>query len=261
MAPLTRLASPIGASGLRAVAGANGRYITPGPGLSEAPAGGRVEPRDRMDVAGVGPGPIVGSDNGVTSKGKQKPKIGIGRGDASNINKPKVPAWQDADYNSQMRAIQRALDSYKSRMGLERTQLGGEYAESGRALGEQKDRDLKSMEEDFASRGVINSGVYGTSVGDYNEEWTSQKANLDRQYKNSLDLISQSYQEYLNEVQTQREEARLAAVRRRAQELEANPKKTSSKPKPKTKTSSTSTDQYKPGKKPGKGTSSTSKGR
>lgn len=142
------------------------------------------------------------------------------------VPKPKPkPTWQDADYNSQVAAIDRALELYKANIALQRGQLGTQYAESGREMDDQKVRDLDNMEEDFAARGVVRSGVYGTSVGDYNEEWGNQKASLTRQYNDSLANIVQQYNEYLNEVATQREQARLDAIRRAAQALEENPKK------------------------------------
>lgn len=152
-------------------------------------------------------------------------KLVPGQLPAPAVPKPKTPSWQDADYNSQISAIQRALDLYKSQMGVQRTRAGTQYADSSRDMDQQKVRDSSDMENDFASRGVVTSGVYGTSVGDYNKEWGQQKEGLSKQYKDALADITMNYTSYLNDIKTQKEQARLDAVRRRAQELELNPPK------------------------------------
>lgn len=144
---------------------------------------------------------------------------------APSLTTPKKPAWQDSDYQSQMNAIKRALDLYNSNMGIQRTRAGSQYATSSRDMGQQKTRDLKDMQDDFAARGIVSSGVYGTSVGDYNKEWGQQKDALSKQYKNALSDITTNYTSYVNDVQTQKEQARLDAIRRRAQKLELNPPK------------------------------------
>lgn len=140
-----------------------------------------------------------------------------------------TPTWQDADYNAQAAAIQRALDLYKAQMGVANTRAGTQFAQSDRDMDQQKVRDHSDMENDFAARGVVNSGVYGTSVNDYDQEWNHQKETLSQQYKDALQDINMQYQSYLNSVTDQKEQARLDAVRRAAQAAELNPpKKTTS---------------------------------
>ncbi len=178
---------------------------------------GRPAPKGKIKPAPLAP-------KGSGSTGQKKPKL-VPASQPYKPPAPKKPAWQDADYNSQIAAIERALNLYKAGMTLERTQAGAEYAENARNMDSQKGRDLKDMEEDFAARGIVTSGVYGTSVGDYNTEWGNQRNSLTRQYDDSLADILQAYNVYLNDVATQREQARLDAIRRRAQALEENPSK------------------------------------
>lgn len=184
------------------------------------------KPKKRSDPLFDGPGITAPDPRGpIAPNNSNIPKI-----TPKNIKvvpgKPgKRPAWQDSDYNSQISAIQRALDLYKSNMGVQRTRAGSQYADSSRDMNQQKTRDLSDMENDFASRGIVTSGVYGTSVGDYNQEWGQQKEGLSKQYKDALSDITNNYTSYLNDIQTQKEQARLDAIRRRAQQLELNPPK------------------------------------
>jgi hypothetical protein len=133
--------------------------------------------------------------------------------------KKKKPKYADSEYLSELRAIEKALAAYRSKMGVNRTRAGTQFKISGRDLRQQKDRDLENLKDDFAARGIVLSGVYGDKQGEYNQLWGQQNSELGRQYKDALSDITRNYNEYLQETNTQKEQARLAAIRRRAQKL------------------------------------------
>ena len=137
----------------------------------------------------------------------------------ASSKKKKSPSYADSEYMSEIRALDRELADYRAKMGLSRTRAGTQHSLSSRDLGQQKDRDLDALKNDFAARGIVLSGVYGDKLGEYNTIWGQQSAELDRQYKDALTDISNQYKDYLREVGTQKEQARLAAIRRRAQKL------------------------------------------
>ncbi len=143
---------------------------------------------------------------------KPKAKIDIKR----TTSKPK---WQDSEYLSEIRALERALADFRAKQGIDRTRAGTQYSLSRRDLKQTRGRDLENIAEDFAARGIVRSGVYGGKVGEYNQLSNQQMSELERQYKNSLTDVKGKSRDYLREVQSQREQARLAAIRRRAQKL------------------------------------------
>jgi hypothetical protein len=147
-------------------------------------------------------------DSGTKKKGRNY----------QGIKKPQ-PKYADSEYLAEIRALERELTDYRSKMNLNKSRAGTQHSISGRDLRQQKDRDLKDLMDDFAARGIVLSGVYGGKVGEYNSLWGQQNAELSRQYKDSLTDISNQYKDYLREVGTQKEQARLAAIRRRAQKL------------------------------------------
>ena len=138
---------------------------------------------------------------------------------ATKKKSTKRPAYADSEYLSEVKALERELTDYKAKMGLNRTRAGTQHSLSSRDLRQQKDRDLDELKNDFAARGIVLSGVYGDKLGEYNTLWGQQSSELDRQYKDALTDIQNQYKDYLREVGVQKEQARLAAIRRRAQKL------------------------------------------
>lgn len=155
----------------------------------------------------------------LSPNGGSRPKFPGGGLKPAHPKKPKKPGFSDSEYQSELRAIQKALAAYQSKMGVSRTRAGTQYKISGRDLRQQKGRDLENLKDDFAARGIVLSGVYGDKVGEYNGLWGQQNSELGRQYKDALSDITRNYNEYLQEVNTQKEQAKLAAIRRRAQKL------------------------------------------
>lgn len=144
----------------------------------------------------------------------QKPNWGHG------VYKPKKnPVYADSEYLAEIRAIERALTAYRAKTGLNKTRAGTDYSVANRDLTQQRTRDQSDIKNDFAARGIVTSGVYGTKLGEYNQLWGQQSGDLSRKYKDSLTDITTSLNDYVRDANTQREQARIAAIRRRAQKL------------------------------------------
>lgn len=129
------------------------------------------------------------------------------------------PTYKDSEYLAQVNALNRALNSYKSGMNAQKTRLGTDYSVNTRDLGEQKTRDLSDIENDFAARGVVRSGVYGSRVGDYNKEYNQQVEGLTRSRDRTMQDIGTGYRNFNDEQAQLREQARLTAIKRRASKL------------------------------------------
>lgn len=131
----------------------------------------------------------------------------------------KRPSYADSEYLSEIKALDRELADYRAKMGLSKTRVGTQHQISERDLRQQKERDLDALRNDFAARGIVLSGVYGDKLGEYNTLFGQQQSELERQYKDALTDIQNQYRDYLREIGVQKEQARLAAIRRRSQKL------------------------------------------
>jgi hypothetical protein len=81
----------------------------------------------------------------------------------------------------------------------------------------ERERALEAMKDEFASRGLLTSGLYGEAQGDYNTDWTQQMGTLEQANSAFLaDLLSQQTN-FSREQQLATEAAKQEALRRRAE--------------------------------------------
>lgn len=83
-------------------------------------------------------------------------------------------------------------------------------------LREQRTKDTGDIQSDYASRGLIHSGLYAQKRGDYETEFGKQMSEISRQRSKQYGDISSEHNAFLREQELQKENARLEAIRRRA---------------------------------------------
>lgn len=86
---------------------------------------------------------------------------------------PTDAEWQagDTSYQAQLAALQKALDDYKAQDGQARTAYETDYGVNTANLARAKAEGLAGQENDFASRGMINSGLFGQARGDMEADY------------------------------------------------------------------------------------------
>ncbi|HEY6020860.1 MAG TPA: hypothetical protein VIY48_13460 [Candidatus Paceibacterota bacterium] len=86
----------------------------------------------------------------------------------------------DTTYGSQASALQKALQDYAAQYGTGLQNYNTEYTTSLDKL--KQDQGLKSTElnDDFASRGLLTSGVYADALNKFNQQYDTQRADLAR---------------------------------------------------------------------------------
>lgn len=126
---------------------------------------------------------------------------------------------RDSEYQSVLRDLARSLGDYRARQTIEKNRSGTEYGFAKRLMGQQQTNDLGDMKDDFAARGIVNSGVYAGRVGEYNTQYGQKVAELTRNYGYQKQDYASSYRDYLRQQSFQKEAARQAAIRRRAAKL------------------------------------------
>jgi len=83
-------------------------------------------------------------------------------------------------------------------------------------LATSRGKDLTSIADDYAARGMIHSGLYAQKRGDYETEYGKQLAETNRQKTKQYGDLAAEKTQFTREQELQREQARLEAVRRRA---------------------------------------------
>lgn len=140
----------------------------------------------------------------------------------------------DATYKAQMADLARQLADYQASQGLASSQYQGSYGQGLHKLGYENGafnpNDLNDSygqavdnnANDFASRGMLHSGLYGQSVGNINTDFNQRKTDLDTGLKNFGDTQQQAFQGYQSQNQATGQNALRDAVSRIAAQYGVN---------------------------------------
>lgn len=204
---------------------------------SSSPASPPVAPTPQLQTTPTGQFGLSGDSNPYFAGQIQQPSVTTGNAQPQtlsvaskpHVTPPKTPhkapsAFQkylgsDADYQSTMRDLQRALTDFKARQIVDKTRAGTEYGYAKRTEDLQKTQDLKNIMDDFAARGIVRSGVYAQRVGDYNTSFDTKRGELSRQYNNQLTDFATQLRDFQRQQSLQQDAAKQAAIRRRAAKL------------------------------------------
>jgi len=142
-----------------------------------------------------------------------------GAGAVKSVGAPSLSSYLagDTDYQNFLRGNQRTLADFLNDMGRQKTEAGTTFATSKRQMETEKEEALEAMKDEFASRGLLMSGLYGEAQGDYNRDWTTQMGTMEQANSAFLaDLLSQQTN-FKREQQLASESAKQEALRRRAE--------------------------------------------
>src|SRR5712664_54534 len=134
---------------------------------------------------------------------------------------PKAPGLDtylrsDAAYQNQLRTFAQALAEFQS--GQQRTTASDNNSWRGatRQLGDQKVKDLAGIMNDFASRGMLKSGLYGQGIADYQKTYQNNLNDLNTGHSNALRDLSTANVNFQKDQAIQSAQARSDAAARRA---------------------------------------------
>jgi len=134
---------------------------------------------------------------------------------------PKAPAlgtWlkSDANYQNQLRAFAQALAEFQAGQTRTTAQDNTSWQGATRQLGEQRTHDLSDIMNDFASRGMLKSGLYGQHVADYGRTYQNNLNDLNTGHSNALRDLSTANTNFQKDQAIQAAQARSDAAARRA---------------------------------------------
>jgi hypothetical protein len=122
----------------------------------------------------------------------------------------------DVAYQQQLRGFNKTLADYLADTTQQQGQLSSDYARSTRAVGQEKTKGLRSLMEDYGSRGLIHSGLYAKGVGDYENEVGQRLSDLLSGYNKAKTGLANQVTRFRGEQTLAKQEARSEAARRRA---------------------------------------------
>ena len=146
---------------------------------------------------------------------------GAGGGIGTIPPAPKAPALDtylksDASYQNQLRTFAQALAEFQA--GQKRSTASDNTSWQGatRQLGEQKTKDLAGIMNDFASRGMLKSGLYGQGIADYQKTYQNNLNDLNTGHSNALRDLGTANVNFQKDQAIQSAQARSDAAARRA---------------------------------------------
>jgi len=199
-----------GAPARRSPSGAAGSGVFGG--TTGAAGSGSARARTRTPAPRYNP-PVRSTSGGQYSRPVNVPMTGPGP-------VPDINAFLNADtsYNDQLRQFSQALSDMQADVTRRRGSLTSEYELSTKALADQRLLDLKNLEADYGSRGLLRSGLYGQAVGDYEREYGNRSSDLSRRQNDALSQLQQELTSFTSQQELQKQAAREAAIRRRAEQ-------------------------------------------
>lgn len=122
----------------------------------------------------------------------------------------------DSVYQQSLSGGKRSLADYLSELGRRRGEAGTQYNQTRSGMERDRTQQLSDLENEFASRGLIQSGLYGEEQGKFQQQYADQLNALGQQQSGLLaDLLSQE-KNYRRENDLSMQQAKQEALARRA---------------------------------------------
>lgn len=134
---------------------------------------------------------------------------------------PSIEEWLagDTTWMSSQDAMQKALADYQAEMERNKAQYQTEFDMNVANLGQSRESALTDLENDYAGRGLINSGLYADSTSELMSDYDARQAALESGRSNFLADILSQFQNFQSEQDLARTSARQDAINRRAQKF------------------------------------------
>lgn len=120
-----------------------------------------------------------------------------GGGSAPKPSKPVIPTIgnylkTDAEYQNFLSGSKRTLADYLSDIARRRGEAGTNFDTTLKSMETDRTTQLEDLRDEFASRGLINSGLFAEETGNFEKKFTEQRNTLQSQQAALLaDLLQQ----------------------------------------------------------------------
>ena len=179
-------------------------------------SGGGKAPRN---VRGGNGGP---QRNPAQNKPKSPPKAGQGKVQGAGAKPaPKAPGINqylasDSGYQSGLSELMKTLQQFQTGNAQNQNDVRSAFQTAMERMGQEREQSLKSLQEDFASRGLLQSGLYAQSNSDYDTEYQNRIADLTKDQEGQLGALSTEASNFQGLNESQKAALKQAAIQRRA---------------------------------------------
>lgn len=137
---------------------------------------------------------------------------------ATENTAPSVEDWLTGDttYQDQQAQLRRAYADFQATQNLNKNNYELSYAQQLRDLGQQKEQGFTNLEDDYASRGLLKSGVYAKAFSNLQDQFNNRQSDLDTAKAQYLAGLNQSLSSFQNDQNTTLTSAKQQAIARRA---------------------------------------------
>lgn len=125
----------------------------------------------------------------------------------------------DLYYNTILSDLQRNLEQFNIQNGAAQGDINSLFGITMDRMNKEKGRATTDIKDDFGARGIINSGLFGKSISDYNDDFSDKVEDLNRDRSMQLRNLGFESSNFQSLTDTQENQAKLDAIRRRAEEL------------------------------------------
>ena len=145
----------------------------------------------------------------------------VGSNASGTIAKPAKPQMsqgqflaQDATFKSQQAAYQKALADYAAQYGAEQQKYNTEYDAGVDKLGLERTQGAEALKDDYAGRGLLQSGVYADALNEFNTGYDTRLADMGRAKSNYLSDLLTGKTNFETEQKLMQDKARQDAINR-----------------------------------------------
>jgi len=165
-----------------------------------------------------------GRSYGGSSGGSNRSSGSSGGGGGGSFSAPRAPSapslaaylGTDSAYQGAVSGGKRSLADFLSELGRKRGEAGTQFNQTSASMERDRVQQLDDLKNEFASRGLIQSGLYGQEQGNFQTKFTEQQTALKQQQAGLLaDLLSQETN-YRRENDLATQQAKQEALARRA---------------------------------------------
>lgn len=191
----------------------------PGPIGNYGPGkGGSSDPRPKGKGGGKGKGKGYNSPGDWWQQNKGNFTGPNSPGGPAQPAVPDIEAFLGSDqgYQGGLAELMRALQQFQAQNTSQRGMIESSFQTALERMAGERTNALKNLEADFASRGLLNSGLYGEAIDDYDTEYQSRLGDLNTNQQNELNFLGGQLSEYTGNIEAEKARLRQEAIARRA---------------------------------------------
>lgn len=129
----------------------------------------------------------------------------------------------DVTYNDQMSLFQKILEDYMLSNTGQRGDVEEDFATALERMGLERGRAKKDMTGDFASRGLLNSGLFTGEMAEYDTDYQNTVDDLTTDKNRAIEDLLESLGMFQTQLEAQKVAARQEAIRRYAERFSTLP--------------------------------------